>query len=198
LSYSRNVKPEACVHGCDGALSGAGTPGEVITKKMTRPPATVMLGYNPSEDIKFFLENDQFLGQYWAADSATRPTLNTQNKLLEVESGVSLLTKDIGKTYVKHVIKIGHCKHCWGPPHSRNEGCMYKGMCRECLCIEKSLPYGVFHHSCRSLLESTPDPLKKNNQGKRKASFDPGAPAQPQMATYTPTSSYQKKQKLLE
>ena len=110
------VKPEACVHGCDGALSGAGTPEEAITKKMTHPPATMMLGYDPSEDIKFFLENEQFLGQYWAADPTTRPPLNSHNRLLEVESGVSLLTKDFGKTYVKHVIKIGHCKHCWPPP----------------------------------------------------------------------------------
>ncbi len=127
-----------------------------------------------------------------------RPILNAQNKMLEVEAGASLLTRDFGKTFVKHVIKIGHCKYCWGPAHGRKEVCMYRALCKECLCIEKSLPHNGFHHACRSLIESTADPLKRGYKGKRKASFDPGAPTQPQMATYTPTSNYQKKQKLLE
>ena len=141
------------------------------------------------------------VGQYYTEDSQTRPGVGSQNKLLEAESGAYLDQKEIGKTWVKKTIKIGHCALCWGHHHeSRNDPCMYKGACRECLVRYKEMPHAGFHHSCRNLVVSTPKPNSEQEKRKRDTpeEYNPGQPKDATQASYVPSQAFLKRQKMME
>ena len=193
------VKPEALInHGCDGALSHAGTDNQCLTKKITYPPARITLGRNPSAEAADLLSEGLLRGQYLLAPDApvnSRPPQGEMNGLLETATGMYLPGPELGKTWLKRIVKIGSCPHCWGPKHERGDICLYKEHCRECLAVIRDLPHSGFHHSCWSLIESVPDPktADKENNGKRKYSdFDPGTPADPNTAVYIPSPAMSK------
>jgi hypothetical protein len=193
------VKPEACNdHGCDGALSQAGTSAEALGKQIEYPPSQIILGRNTAEESRELIAQGQCVGQYYTDNPNARPEQGCLNAMLETEVNSFLPQSDFGKTFMRKLIKVGSCQHCWGPPHARAEVCMYKGVCRECLAVLADLPFKGFHHSCRSLIVSSRKPTKPEDGHKRKFLYDVGTPANPAMAVYVPSDSRLKRQKLVE
>ncbi len=199
------VKPEACInHGCDGALDHAGTSQECLGKKIDYPPANILLGRNPIPESAYLMRStdpELLVGQYYTENELQRPEEGRENKLLETNVGMFLDHKDIGKTWIKKTIKIGHCALCWGPQHqSRNDPCMYKDTCRECLIKYKEMPHKGFHHSCRNLVVSTPKPDPQNEKRKRDGTdeYNPGQPKDRQQSQYVPSQAHLKRQRILE
>ena len=185
------IKPEAVSnHGCDGALQCAGTHNEALGKKIDYPPASVILGRNPTEEIKEMMDVGYFKGQYYHETPNTRP-MGPYNQMMESESGTYLPAEHFGKTFQKNVIKIGACRYCWGPKHMEGELCLYVEYCRECLATLKVLPYKGFHHSCTSLIQSMPKPLRESvtDRKRQRDQFDPGTPADPDYAAYIPSAA---------
>jgi hypothetical protein len=193
------VKPEACSdHGCDGALSQAGTSAEALGKQIEYPPSQIILGRNTAEESRELIAQGQCVGQYYTDNPNTRPEQGCLNAMLETQVNSFLPQSEFGKTFQRKLTKIGSCQHCWGPPHARGEVCMYKGVCRECLAVLADLPFKGFHHSCRSLIVSSCKPTKPEDGHKRKFLYDVGTPANPAMAVYIPSDSRLKRQKLVE
>ncbi len=199
------VKPEACSnHGCDGALEYAGTSRECLGKRIEYPPSNILLGRNPSPDAALLMRSTDpefMVGQYYTEEPMHRPEEGKLNKLLESNVGVYLDHNDIGKTWIKKTIKIGHCALCWGPRHeSRNDPCMYKDTCRECLGKYKEMPHSGFHHSCKNMVVSTPKPETQKEKRKRDGldEYNPGQPKSAHQAQYVPSQAHLKRQKLLE
>jgi hypothetical protein len=121
--------------------------------------------------------------------------------MLETQVGAYLPLQDFGKTWLRPAVKLGACRHCWGPKHDSREPCMYSGMCKECLVVLNSLPWKGFHHACRSLVLFQPKVDKKKQEitNKRKNSmYDPRTPATAGRAVYNQSTLRSKRQKILE
>jgi hypothetical protein len=197
------IKPEACEsHGCDGALDNAGTAQEVLGKRVEYPPSQILLGRNPSEEAQDLIAEGLCVGQYYTATTDARPMQGPNNSMLEIQVGAAMRGVDYGKTWVRKISKVGSCRWCWGPPHNRDEVCMYSGKCKECLATLAGLPSEGFHHACRSLVVSMAKPSDKKQGAsfKRKSElYDTGTPANAAMAVYNPSVvKLAKRQKLLE
>ena len=195
------VKPEALLsHGCDAALGGAGTEHEHLAKEIDYPPTCVMLGKNSSPEAADMLALGLLKGQYYETRPNTRPS-GSLNQMQEAEAGTYIPQTEWGKTWVRPVVKLGACKHCWGPKHeSRGDECLYKLHCKQCLAKVTELPYQGFHHACGSMVESTPKPDKEFWVGvKRKKAadaYDPGEPADPNYAAYHKSEGMSNSQKI--
>jgi hypothetical protein len=197
------IKPEACVaHGCDGALTDAGTGQEAVGKMIEYPPSQILLGRNPSEESQELIAEGLGVGQYYTANEEDRPMQGPANAMLERQVGTVLPVLDYGKLWVRKTIKVGSCPWCWGPKHARDEMCLYSGKCKECLAVLKDLPGEGFHHACRSLVISTNkrSARKEGEAYKRKSEvYDTGTPANAAMAVYNPSvERIAKRQKLVE
>ncbi len=193
------VKPEYCTsHGCEGCLHFAGTHQEKVGKMITCPPSSIVLGRNPTIEAVELIAAGLLFGQYYTSRPDQKPSLGDANGMMEEALNCYLTPENYGKLYLKQTIKIGSCKFCWGPKHaSRNDPCYYSKMCKECLIPFAQMPNQGFHHSCRNLITSTEKPPKKETS-KRKSAYDPGRPQAPSQATYTPSESHLKRQKILE
>ena len=185
------IKPEAMTnHGCDGALQYAGTDKEALAKVIDYPPSAVILGRNPSEEIREPMENGYFKGQYYQENTVNRPW-GPFNQMLESATGTFLPAEHFGKTFLKVVIKIGACRYCWGAKHLRGDTCLYIKHCRECLQELGLLPYKGFKHACTSLIESMRKPEKETDKSNKRMrdEYDPGSPADPNFAAYVPSAA---------
>ena len=184
------IKPEsALAHGCDGALSDAGTPNERVTKNIIFPPPSVVLGRNPNPITLTLLNSGLLKGQYHTATESDHPQAGRSN-LFEDRYPNSLNPTDYGKLYIRQVFKPGHCKFCWGPKHDARH-CLYRTLCRVCLRVLADLPHGGFHHACGCLIQSTPKPAKDHNKSTKKSREGP-APVQP----HQPSLGYLQRQAL--
>ena len=142
-------------------------------------------------------------GQYFkkpGENPSARPSPQN-NGMLETqgENPNVLLDYDLMKTFVRKVIKLGCCQHCWYPePHGPREICLYKGVCKQCCAVLKNLTFKGFHHSCQSLITALTDhrKVKTNPQLKRRAP-EMGEPTDPTQLVYTQSSSEAKRVKLM-
>jgi len=151
-------------HGSEGALANAGTEFEILAKSIAFPPPSVVLGYNPILAVKPLMEKGMLMGQYITPN----PSAGLSN-LMKLETGYSMNRMDYGKTYLRQIIKPGHCKYCWGQKHSQEDECLYKGFCRVCLTRLKDMPNNGFHHACGSFIQSTPKPDKEEKADRKRS-----------------------------
>ena len=195
------VKPAYCDnHGCEGALDTSHG-GEKLVKKITRPPSSVTLGFNPSPEAIEFIAENQLKGHYGrlpGENPEARP-LDRNNAMME--SSASFLQKQhLDETFIRNVIKIGCCPFCWTTQgHNEREVCLYKGFCRECCSEIATLPHKGFHHACQSFITSTPDHRKLKGGEKRprqKNMYDVGTPTDASQLQYTPSEASNKRAKL--
>jgi hypothetical protein len=159
------LNPLACItHGITGCMEDAGTPNERLTKKITYPPAAFAFFRNPIPESAELISDpvDGIKGQYHTADPRQRPHPDDPaNGMMEMRSGNLMDTADLGKTFIRALVKERHCRHCWGPKHPDREfKCPYEELCRECLGVLKDMPNKGFHHCCSSLIMDTPKPVR--------------------------------------
>jgi hypothetical protein len=187
------LNPQACAnHGLDGYLSDAGTPNERLGKRITYPPPSFGFFRNPMPESAELISDPEIglRGQYYTANPRDRPhPQNPTNGMMELTTskhGTLIDPPALGKFYVRHLNKPGHCTDCWGPQHKKRRGtteettCPYTGICRSCLAVLKNLPNKGFHHCCPSLVVDVPRPAKES-KGDRKRKFtetipNPGKP----------------------
>jgi predicted DNA-binding protein (UPF0251 family) len=197
------VKPAFCSSfGQEGCLDTSH--GEsVVNKPISCPPSSVTFGLNPVPEAEELIEAGYLKGQYFkkpGEDPSARP-LPQHNAMLETmgEYPNVLLAQDFMKTFIRKVIKLGCCPHCWDPePHGPREICLYKGICKQCCAVLKSLPFKGFHHACQSMITALPDhrKVKTNPQQKRRAP-EVGTPTDPTQLVYTQSASEAKRVKLM-
>jgi hypothetical protein len=121
-------------HGCDYALKYPGTPRERLDKKIEYPPFHIFLGRNPSPEAAGMLSAGLFISQYYSEDPTVGAPPGELNALLEQETGTYLPTNDIGRGSARRVIKIGACRHYWGPKHDRDP-CVYTLTAAKSACL---------------------------------------------------------------
>ena len=197
------VKPAFCSSfGQDGCLDT--THGEsVVNKPISCPPSSVTFGLNPVLEAEDMITAGYLKGQYFkkpGENPSARP-FPQNNGMLETmgENPNVLLDHDLMKTFVRKVIKLGCCQHCWDPePHGPREICLYKGVCKQCCAVLKNLPFKGFHHSCQSLITSLTDhrKVKTKPQLKRRAP-EMGEPTDPTQLVYTQSPAEAKRVKLM-
>ena len=181
-------------HGPEGALANAGTEFEILAKSITFPPPSVVLGYNPIHSVKPLMENGMLMGQYITPNPGEPPSAGISN-MMEAETGFHMNPIDYGKTYLRQIIKPGHCKYCWGPKHSQDDECLYKGHCRVCLGKFKDMPNNGFHHACGSFIQSTPKPDKEQKADRKRAYQQMAAPS---TGPYIPSKEFIKRQQAFQ
>jgi hypothetical protein len=115
------VKPEALTsHGCGAALEHAGTDSERVSKVIDYPPAAIVLGWNPMVEAMDLMGAEQLKGQYYSDNIRERPH-GEYNQMMEDEVQSYLPQEWFGKLTIRHIVKIGACKYCWGPKHERGK-----------------------------------------------------------------------------
>ena len=192
------VKPAYCDHhGCEGALDTS-FGSEKLVKKITRPPSSVALGFNPSPEAIEFIEENQLKGQYgrFPGENPEARPLDRNNAMME-SSGCFLPRQHLNKTFIRNVIKVGCCSFCWAiQGHNKGEICLYKGFCKECCAEIATLPHKGFHHACQSFITSTPDHRKMKGEKRQRNIYDVGTPTDESQLQYIPSESSNKRAKL--